>query len=214
MNPIISPKSFFDAAENIDSYQGLTCWILYSGMHRTLAGYIRENWSAIHEMSSYDCLICVIDRPCSADDSYWEKAEIQTEFDSLLSSKPYNRNDHYKIVRHLGIRYSDMPAFVFFPSVRSKKIIVARFRDCESYDSLTDTFSEIMDCVREVIRESRFRTGAVNGRRAAIQEREDCHLRLEPAIRNRNITNFLRKTVTPRSVMEAVKLAGSLSGGG
>ena len=212
MNPVISPKSFFDAADNIDSYQGLTCWILYSGMHRTLAKFIRKNWWAIHNMSSFDCLVCVIDRPCSADDPYWGKTKIPTESDFLLSSKPYeyNRDDHFEIIRYLGMRYNDMPAFVFFPSVRSKEIIVAKIENCENYASLTDTFSQVMDCVREVIGESRYRTGVVNGRRAAIQEREDCHLRLEPAIRKWEITSSLQKIITPRSVWQAVKLAASL----
>ena len=214
MNPVISAKSFFDAEEIIDTYQGLTCWILYSGVHRALAEYIRENWSAIHEMSSHDCLICVVDRPCRADDPYWKKAEIATDFDFLLSSKPYNRNDHLKIARYLGIRYGDMPAFVFFPSVRSKEIIVVKFEHWENYASLTNTFSQVMDCVRGVIMDSQFRSGVVNGRSAAIQEREDCHLRLGPAIKRRRITNFLRNVVTPKSVREAVGLAASLSGRG
>ncbi|MEM0935166.1 MAG: hypothetical protein AAGJ91_04575 [Pseudomonadota bacterium] len=210
MNPVISPERFFESEDLIDRYQGLTCWLLYSDMHKTLWKFIRENWHAIDEMSGYTCLICVIDSPSSWGDPFWSKANIEPEFGDLLNSKPFNRNDHLKIARSLGVKYNDMPAFVFFPSVRSTEKVLVKIDKYSSYDDLTGTFSSMMDCVKSIFDESRFRSETTYDRNAAIREREQCLLRLQPEINRRRLTSVLKRIVTPTSVLGAAQVAASL----
>jgi hypothetical protein len=210
MNPIISPERFFESENIIDSYQGLTCWLLYSDMHRTLWKFIRENWMAINEMSGHTCLICVIDMPTSWDDPFWNEANIKPDFRDLLNSKPFNRNNHLQIARSLGVEYGDMPAFVFFPSVSSTEKVLVKIDRHSSYDDLTGTFSSMMDCVRSIFDGSHFGSETTYDRNAAIYEREQCLSRLQPEINRRRFTSVLRRIVTPTSVLGAAQVAASL----
>lgn len=210
MNPVISPERFFASEDIINNYQGLTCWILYSDMHKTLWKFIRENWHAIDEMSGRSCLICVLDQPADRSDPFWAEANINPDFSDLLSSKPFNRNNHLKIARSMGIKYDDMPAFVFFSSVRSQEKVLVKIDKHSSEDDLTEVFSQLMDCVRNVVQESRFcseRTYEISG---AIHEREQCLLRLQPEINRRRITSVLKRIVTPTSVIGAAQIAAAL----
>ena len=163
MNPVISPERFFASEDIINNYQGLTCWILYSDMHKTLWKFIRENWHAFDEMSG-----------------------------------------------SMGIKYDDMPAFVFFSSVRSQEKVLVKIDKHSSEDDLTEVFSQLMDCVRNVVQESRFCSEQTYEISGAIHEREQCLLRLQPEINRRRITSVLKRIVTPTSVIGAAQIAAAL----
>ena len=210
MNPVISPQRFLEAEDVIETYQGLTCWLLYCDMHRTLWKYIRENWWAIDEMSSRRCLICVLDKPSTWDDPFWDKANIKPDFEDLLSSVPFNRNDHLRIARSLGVDYTALPAFVFFSSIQSKEKLVIKIDGHSSYDDLTSTFSKVFDCVRSVTSNSSFGSGEAYERSAAVQVRARCQRQLASEIRKRRIASVVKRIVTPTTLISTAQVAAAL----
>ncbi|MDX0777374.1 hypothetical protein GOD44_23455 [Sinorhizobium medicae] len=208
MNPVISPKDFFEQSSVIDSYRGLTCWMLYSDTHRKLSNYIRENWNAIDAMSGYRCLLCLLDQPTKWEDPYWKHAKIKPHLGDLLKSRPFDRNESFTIADSLGVPYADMPAFVFFPSVHSSTKVLVKIDNISNDDELTSVFSKTMDCVRTVVQNSRF--NEISDQAELVQERENCLHRLEPMINRQRFSSVVYKIVSPTTILAAVEVAAGL----
>jgi hypothetical protein len=107
--------------------------LLYTDEDVSIAEYIRYNFAALDEMTGHHLNIYTIEEPTSVQgisaNRYWQLKLEKTKYDFLhlmgwTQSKPYDKNQSYKIARILGVYPDSLPCIVFFGDIKSDEKVV------------------------------------------------------------------------------------------
>jgi hypothetical protein len=107
--------------------------LLYTDEDASIAEYIRYNFAALDEMTGHHLNVYTIEEPTSVQgisaNLYWQAKLEKTKYDFLhlmgwTQSKPYNKNQSYKIARVLGVYPDSLPCVVLFGDIKSNEKVV------------------------------------------------------------------------------------------
>lgn len=153
MNPI---KDINEVVNNWNKFEefekkkgGLFAFFLYTDEDRTLAGYVREHYRSLHELSGDYCLIFLIDQPSKDPSTYWQDFTFKDVWEGFTRSRPYNKAKAYEIADYFGILPREMPCIVFFKSIYDKDLLVFPLENSWREEDLRTHFREIFTVFRD-----------------------------------------------------------------
>ena len=97
---------------------------LYTEEDKDLVKYVRENYKSLGKLSGNWCCIHVFEKPCSSPENlkkYWLsllKDKLYKELKVLewiTDTKPFDKNESYKVAEKLDISPSHFPCLVVLP---------------------------------------------------------------------------------------------------
>ena len=135
---------------------------LYTDEDSEIVDYVMNNYEAFYKLTGEWCCIYVLEKKGIKWESltkYWKYLLLSELHDffkplSLVSAKPFDRNESYKIARDLGIPIAQLPCLVFLPplsvvSGQEKLVIPVKRASTKYFRKVFSTLEGIVNQAKE-----------------------------------------------------------------